>query len=113
MIGLNRTTASPLGGDAHLAQSITDILFTPKGSRVMRRSYGSDIPALIDAPVNGETVVDLFAAVADALDQWEPRITLRRVEVADAEAGKLGFALSYDRTDGSGAGTATVAGGGL
>lgn len=102
MIGLDRATATPLADDAHLAQSIADILFTPRGSRVMRRSYGSDLPALIDAPINGETMVDLFAAVAEALDTWEPRITLRRVQITEARAeGGLGFALSFDRTDGA------------
>lgn len=102
MIGLSRDTALALSGDAHLAQSIADILFTPLGSRVMRRDYGSALPALIDAPVNGETVVDLFAAVAEALDRWEPRITLRRVEIADATAGgTAALTLTYDRADGT------------
>lgn len=102
MIGLNRDTAARLTDDDHLSQSLADILFTPIGSRVMRRSYGSALPALIDAPVNSETVVDLFAAVADAIDAWEPRITLRRVEITEAsDAGRMGFALSFDRRDGA------------
>ena len=94
MSGLSATTARLLPEEQHLAQSINDILSTPLGSRVMRRDYGSDLPRLIDAPLNGETLVDLYAATAEAIDRWEPRFDLRRVEVADAVAGKLSLTLT-------------------
>lgn len=99
MIGLNRHTGRAIAEDGHLAQSITDILTTPKGSRVMRRAYGSDLPNLIDAPINGETLVDLYLATAEALDEWEPRLDLARVQVADAEAGRVELTLT-DRDGG-------------
>ena len=70
-----------LAGLAHLAQSITDILTTPIGSRVMRRDYGSNLPDLIDQPMNGFTRLRLFAATAGALQRWEPRIRVAQVEV--------------------------------
>jgi phage baseplate assembly protein W len=94
MTGMSRNTGRTLDFDAHLAQSIHDILTTPKGSRALRRSYGSDLPLLIDAPMNGETMVDLFAATAEALAEWEPRFTLRRVEIDAASAGRLSLRLS-------------------
>jgi phage baseplate assembly protein W len=94
MSGLSASTARLLPEEQHLAQSINDILSTPLGSRVMRRDYGSDLPRLIDAPLNGETLVDLYAATAEAIDRWEPRFDLRRVEVADAVAGKLSLTLT-------------------
>lgn len=98
MTGMARNTGRRLSFDAHLAQSIADILGTPKGTRVMRREYGSDVPGLIDAPVNGGTVVDLFMAVAEAVGRWEPRLVLRRVEVLDAQPGQLTLALEGDVT---------------
>lgn len=94
MTGLSRTTAEVLSADDHLAQSIHDILTTPKNTRVMRRDYGSDLPLLIDAPMNGETLIDLYAATAEALARWEPRFRLRRVEVPEAVAGKLTLILT-------------------
>lgn len=94
MTGLSRSTLQPIDFDAHLAQSINDILSTPKGTRVMRRDYGSDLPRLIDAPMNGETLVDLFMATAEALDAWEPRFRLIRVEVPAASAGVLELTLT-------------------
>lgn len=94
MTGMSRQTGRLLGFDAHLAQSIEDILTTPIGSRVMRRAYGSQLPRLIDAPITPETVIDLYAATAEAIDRWEPRLRLKRVEVADPAPGRLTLLLS-------------------
>ena len=98
MTGMARTTGTRLDFDQHLAQSIADILGTPKGTRVMRRAYGSDIPDLIDAPINGETVVDLYQAVAESVGQWEPRLILTRVQVLAATPGHLTLALDGEVT---------------
>lgn len=96
MTGMSRETGRALAPGAHLAQSLTDILTTPKGSRVLRRDYGSRLPELIDAPMNGETLIDLFAETAEALDLWEPRLKLRRVEANGASAGRLMLTLTGD-----------------
>ncbi len=94
MIGTSRQTGHPIEGSARLAQAIGDILSTPKGSRVMRRDYGSDLPLLIDAPMNEETMVDIYAATAEAIDLWEPEFQLTRVEIAAATAGHLELRLT-------------------
>jgi phage baseplate assembly protein W len=94
MDGTNASDGKLLGGLDHLRQSITDILTTPLGSRVMRRDYGSRLPELVDAPMNAETIVDIYAATADALQQWEPRIQVTKVTVTSAVAGAIELALS-------------------
>ncbi|MDT9106031.1 GPW/gp25 family protein, partial [Escherichia coli] len=70
---------------AHLRQSIQDILTTPLGRRVMRRDYGTRLYELVDAPTNSETVMDLCAAAAEAVANWEPRFRLTQVKIASAE----------------------------
>lgn len=97
MIGTSRHTGRMIDGDAHLAQSIADILTTPRGTRVMRRDYGSRLPDLLDAPMNGETVIDVFAESADAIDLWEPRFRLARVQLAAADAGGFEIVLDGDQ----------------
>ena len=101
MMGMNARTGQALSGDAHLAQSIADILSTPVGTRLMRRDYGSRLPDLIDAPANAVTRVQLYAATATALMRWEPRITLTRValSVVDALHGRWVLDLVGTRTD--------------
>ncbi|WP_319778447.1 GPW/gp25 family protein [Maridesulfovibrio sp.] len=93
MQGVCATTGKALSGYAHLYQSIRDILATPINSRVMRREYGSDVPDLIDAPINDDTLIDVYAAVAVALDRWEPRFSLERIYVEGAEAGHIELVL--------------------
>lgn len=108
MTGISRFTGREIADTQELSEAITTILSTPRGSRVMRRDFGSDLPRLIDAPINGETLVDLYAAVAEALARWEPRITLRRVQLVDAIAGQMRFAIEADT--GTGPVTLDVAG---
>lgn len=89
MIGVDRTTGRRLGGDDHLRQSLQDLLTTPLGTRVMRREYGCNLPALIDAPTNPHLAVDVFMAVAEAVGRWEPRIRLERIRFEPAGPGGL------------------------
>lgn len=86
---MNATTGKPLEGIDHFKQSIRDILTTPIGSRVMRRDYGSRIMSIIDAPINDSTILDVYAAAAEALNQWEPRLLLESIEAVSTEEGRL------------------------
>lgn len=99
MNGMDRNTGKPLSAIDHLRQSIADILTTPIGSRVMRRDYGSALFELIDQPMNPLGLLRLYAATADAIRRWEPRIRLTRVAVAGGEAAALAagvFALDLE-----------------
>lgn len=89
MDGINASNGKRIGGLQHLRQSIRDILTTPIGSRVMRREYGSRVFRLIDAPMNRSTLLDVYAAVAEALEQWEPRFRLEQVQAVAASPGRL------------------------
>lgn len=94
MNGVNNATGKALSGLEHLKQSIMDILLTPIGTRVMRREYGSRLFELIDAPLNGSTIIDIVAATAEALAKWEPRIEMERVVVNSAgDTGKIELTL--------------------
>lgn len=99
MIGTHAATGKRLDGDAHLAQSIADILTTPLGTRLMRHDYGSLLPELIDQPFNGITQLRMFGAVAVALMRWEPRITLTRIGIeAGSTPGSLALLIEGQLT---------------
>lgn len=94
MRGMDRDTGGALSGDAHVIASIHDILTTPKGSRVMLREYGSDIFKLVDRPQNELFDVEFQAAVAEALDRWEPRFKLTSVWLSSRSAdGRIALGL--------------------
>lgn len=79
MRGMNAITGRAISGFDHLHQSIGKIVSTPLASCVKRRTFGSELPDLIDAPSNGAVRTRLYAAVATALMTWEPRLMLDRI----------------------------------
>lgn len=97
---MNAGTGALIDGDAHLAQSIFDILTTPIGSRVRRRDYGSLLFELIDGPFNLAHRMKLIAATALALLRWELRIRLTRIGIERGDAsGALVLTVEGERTD--------------
>ncbi len=94
--GIHQLDGTLLSDEAHLRQSITDILTTPLGSRVMRRTYGSRLYELIDAPMNRQTAIEFTVATADALLLWEPRIRVIRVQIDGVEPGKVSLAIDAE-----------------
>ncbi|MFG1414052.1 GPW/gp25 family protein [Xanthobacter sp. VTT E-85241] len=101
-VGFDRFTGRLLVDWDHVAQSITLLLTTRRMTRIMRRLFGSDIPGLIDAPMNDRTKIAAFVATADALEPrlvegrqyGEPRFALVSVGVSQAAAdGSITFVL--------------------
>ena len=83
---MNRQTGKPISGWDAVAQSIWDLLTTPKASRVMRRALGSDIRRLVDGPISPTTLVDFYAAAASAIDENEPRYKVTQFGTVSADA---------------------------
>lgn len=94
MNGIDANTGKRLAGLDHLRQSTRDILTTPIGTRVMRRDYGSRLYQLVDAPLTRTTILDLYAATAEALATWEPRIDVQTVSASEVEAGRVVISLT-------------------
>ncbi|MDH0894692.1 MULTISPECIES: GPW/gp25 family protein [Pseudomonas] len=89
---MNRHNGRAIERLAHIRQSISDILTTPLGSRLMRREYGSHLPDLIDAPHNDHTRMLALAAIAAAVMRWEPRVRISRAQIAYGDAWSTGVA---------------------
>lgn len=92
-IGLSSVTGRALTGEAHLTQSMRKIITTPIGSRTMNRLFGSKVPRHLGAPMTRGLVADVVSDAADALIKWEPRVQLKRIVVAEVEAGRLGMTV--------------------
>ena len=108
--GMNADNGRTLSETAHILQSVRNILTTPIGTRVMRRDYGSEIFSLIDQPQHGATRLRLMAATVQALINWEPRITITRVDVLGGGMdGALTVELTWQRKDGGAPESASIA----
>ncbi|WGO84672.1 GPW/gp25 family protein [Arsenophonus apicola] len=93
-LGLNASSGQGISDIHHVRQSIRDILVTPIGSRLMRRSYGSLLFRLIDQPDNKTLRLQLMAACYSALLQWEPRIEIQQLTICTPTASNIVIELS-------------------
>lgn len=109
MMYMNRHTGNAMVETDHIRQSISDILTTPKGSRVMRREYGSLLFDLIDQAANAIGKMRLMAASVDAITRWETRIKVKKVSVEASMSGKVNIVIDATLTGSAAEFTLTVA----
>ncbi|MCW1386444.1 GPW/gp25 family protein [Acinetobacter baumannii] len=74
-----------------IQQSLQDIITTPIGSRVMRRTYGSLIFELLDQPINDVLVLKCYSAIYTAVSTWEQRINISQITVYSVAGSGLVF----------------------
>jgi len=65
-----------------LDRSITIVLLTAPGERVMRPQFGCRIWDLLFEPITPNLLGLMAQAVREALTQWEPRVTIEQVDPA-------------------------------
>lgn len=86
----SRTDGHLITEREHIFESIETILTTPVGSRVMRRTFGSNLKALIGQPLNPGTITAIYAATNEAIATWEPRVDVVATHL-DLENAKEGI----------------------
>jgi hypothetical protein len=93
----DRDRLSMVEGDADIREAIRIIIMTVPGERVMRPDYGCYIHDLIFHPANYQTATLAEQYVREALEKWEPRITLEEINVTPggAEYGELLIEIHY------------------
>jgi phage baseplate assembly protein W len=95
MIGLNKTNGQTISSiNQHVQQSVGDIVTTPIGTRVMRRTYGSVIPDLIDHPINAKNIMRIYAATAAAIMLWEPRFKVIQISFLHLKTAQVSIEIT-------------------
>jgi phage baseplate assembly protein W len=84
--GLSAASGKAITDWEHVQQSISVILSTPIGSRLMRRDFGSDLPDLIDRKMTRKAILQVYSAAAQAIERWEPRFRMTSGRVTNAAA---------------------------
>lgn len=96
MIGVDENTGKAISGKAHRRQSISRVLFTPLGSIVMLPNFGSVLFNLIGQNLDDILQLKIFVATAEALEKWEPRILVKRVQFERDKDGVANLTLHYE-----------------
>jgi hypothetical protein len=71
-------------------QAILLLLTTSPGERVMRPDYGCELRRLVFSPNDDTTAGLAMHYVRQALDRWEPRIRILRLDARRADRGADG-----------------------
>ncbi len=94
MAGIDRFTGRPIEGWANVEQKLRYLFVTRIGSRFMRRTVGSAVPAILGQSLTMATVLRWKTAIIVACELWEPRFAITRVDSDvgdnDPEAMRLG-----------------------
>lgn len=98
MTGMNSTTGKRMTREAHIRQSVNNILTTPIGSLIMREEYGSFLFELVDEPLVGATLLRAYAASATAIMRWEDRIALQAIGFSSTTEGSLVIDIDTSET---------------
>jgi uncharacterized protein len=97
-------------GERSIRESLWNILLTRPGERLLRPEFGAGITRFIHQP-NDETTRSLIAETATrAIERWEPRILLDKVEVV-MEPGvrtEIAVSVSYRMRHGGQSGVAEI-----
>ncbi|HBH7053329.1 TPA: GPW/gp25 family protein [Morganella morganii] len=92
--GFNTLTGRGITDIDHVRQSVRDILITPVGSRIARRTYGSLLFRLTDQTDNKAVRLQLISACYSALLRWEPRIQIQQLTISSPEKASIVIDLS-------------------
>jgi len=78
-------------------QAVLLLLSTRPGERAMRPDYGCDLHKLVFSPNDDTTAGLAMHYVRQALDRWEPRIVIERLDAGRDEAypERLNILLEY------------------
>ena len=80
----------------NIEESIRIILGTRLGERVYRPDFGSRLSELVFAPMNTQTPLMVRLYVREALERWEPRISIDGVYTEpDPTQGRLDINIQY------------------
>ena len=80
----------------NIEESIRIILGTRLGERVYRPDFGSRLSELVFAPMNTQTLLMVRLYVREALERWEPRISIDGVYTEpDPTQGRLDINIQY------------------
>jgi uncharacterized protein len=95
----NRGGIEMVEGNSSVRQALLLLLSTMPGERVMRPHYGCDLHRLVFSPNDKTTCGLALHYVRQAIERWEPRIDVVRLDATNSEqtasSGMLEIYLEY------------------
>lgn len=97
-VGMNAETGERIEGIEHFYQCCERTLSTPIGTHILKRDFGLDFD-IVDKNTTNSFRMNVIAKATDALEKWEPRISVSRVFISsvahDAGDVRVGYEATY------------------
>ena len=91
-----KNTVLMSGGVDDIEESLTILLSTSLGERVMQHNYGSDLSRLLFEPLNATLEALVKDIILTAVNLYEPRISIIDINLESLQAeGILNISLDY------------------
>jgi uncharacterized protein len=83
--------------ETDILQSLTILLSTARGERIMREDFGCDLEKFVFEDISQDVINDLTEYINDAILYYEPRITLNSVSIDESGLvqGLINISLDY------------------
>ncbi len=93
----NQASVRMVSEEEDIVQSLKIILFTSYGERIMRPEFGSNLSGSVFQAIDSVVINTIADNVRQAIVQFEPRVTLNKVEISTDEIveGRLNINLDY------------------
>jgi phage baseplate assembly protein W len=84
-------------GEDDVEQAIGIVLGTAPGERPMRPEFGCAVHEIVFDTIDASAIGRMETAIRDALDRWEPRIEVQRIDfgLEQSTHGRLEITIHY------------------
>jgi len=70
---------------AALRDGVIQLIMTPRGARVMRPDFGTDLKQTLFDPMDPMSIENLKSQIAQTIAKYEPRVVVKQLEVLPQE----------------------------
>ena len=78
-----------------IRDGLVQLIMTQKGERPMRADFGTITRAAVFAPLDAQLLSDIETSIRDAIDRYEPRVTLRGLSVLPTDESSINVDLEF------------------
>ena len=78
-----------------IRDGLVQLIMTRKGERPMRADFGTITRAAVFAPLDAQLLSDIETSIRDAIDRYEPRVTLRGLSVLPTDESAINIDLEF------------------
>lgn len=96
-----KTATSISTGTERIRQSLIQILYTALGERVMLRSFGTDLRAIVFESMDPALLNPIIYSLRRSIEHWERRISVERLnlDLIDKANGLLQISIQFRELD--------------